>query len=59
MKNLRSLKMKKAAEQATKVIHHNYMEDLGEFHISFNTVNGKYCCNFGSLMLQPYIINYY
>jgi hypothetical protein len=29
MKNLRSLKMKKAAEQAAKVIHHNYMEDLG------------------------------
>ena len=29
MKNLRSLRMKKAAEQAAKIIHHNYMEDLG------------------------------
>lgn len=38
MKNLRSLKLKKAAEQAAKIIHHNYMEDLGALQ-QFETAN--------------------
>ena len=36
--NIRNLKLKKVAEQAAKVIHHNYMEDLGALQ-QFETAN--------------------
>ena len=38
MKNLRNLRKQKAAEQAVKVIFHNYMEDLGALQ-QFETAN--------------------